>query len=384
MIIIRKIYILLIFLLISLLSQAQLNYKHNSLRSGDVIIKQQVEFKKSILSDTAFIWDLRELGPISEEYKLTYEKPPLIADSVYVMGYDEFPKKEMKKKDLIVGTEHNTLYYYCQTMDSLTMLGFENVAVKQKNLQPIINLRFPLNYKDQVFSEYETKGISSGEANITSKGIINISADSFGKMILPTGDTINPVLRVKTRQSLINTTEGVISELKYNDKGRTLNTYKWYTKGYRYPIFEAIECIDLNTDSIIFSTAFYFPPQDHLYLNTDPENLALLDSLWDFSDKQTKIAKESDLHIDNNIISKYKIYPNPVVDNLNIEYSLIKESSVNIIIVALNGKIVKNVLNKGKAGFQKEQINCSSFVAGVYMLKIIADNVIIDEKIIKK
>lgn len=364
---------------------AQLNADHNRLRAGDVIIKQQVEFKDPLKAGVNLLWDFSQLHLINDEYELVYSQPPLVGDSVYVMGYNTFEKSGIKNVDLIVGTEHNTMYYFYQNLDSLLLIGHENVAVKQENLQPIINLKFPLNYGGiPSSSSYKARGLYSGTVAIQSEGNVIMFADAFGKMILPSGDTINPVVRVKTEQTILDISKDLLSDIE-NDKGRLLNSYRWYSKGYRYPIFETVECINLNTDSTLFSTAFYFPPQEHLYLDTDPVNLELLEKLWGFTDEGCDNSNSVDLIDSHDYKRNYKIYPNPVKDILNIEYLQEKDSPVNIIMATIDGKVVKNIFKKRQqAGDQFEQVDCSKLLTGVYLLKVVSGDVVINERIFKK
>lgn len=374
-----------IFILSSSLSiQAQLNADHNSIRAGDVIIKQQVEFKAPGEAKANQIWDFSEVKLINDEYELVYSEAPLIGDSVYIMGYNEFPKKVSRHANLIVGTEHNTLYYFYQTTDSLVLLGHENIAIKQENLPPIINLKFPLNYGGRpTVSKYATRGLYSGSLEVQSEGAITMFGDAFGAMILPTGDTINPVLRVKTEQFVLNTSKGVDSSVE-DDKGHMLEGYRWYSKGYRYPIFETIEFIDLNTDSTAFSTAFYFPPQEHYYLDTDPDNQALIDDLWDYTNDDSDPFKKIDILESKNLKHDYSMYPNPVENNLTLEYTLENDCLVNIVITTIDGKLVKTLNKRQQAGKQIQEVDCTSLMTGVYLLKLIAGELVINERIMKK
>lgn len=383
----KQIYIIYSLILCSILpSRAQLNVEHNGLRIGDVLIKQQVKYKAPGEAKAHSIWDFRELRSIEEEYTLTYESPRLIGDSIYIMGYDRFEKKDLNNAELVVGKEHKTSYYFYQTADSLTQIGYENSAIKQQNPNPITQLIFPLNYGQSINSHYKTKGVYTKVTPISSSGSIFISADAFGLMILPSGDTINPVLRIKVEQTILDTSNDHKSAEK-NDQERLLRTYKWYSKGYRYPIFETTETIDLSTDSTLFCTAFFFPPQEHLYLDTDPENLALLDQLWDYSTKDYDYFPEVDLfkESEDQLGLKPRIYPNPVSDILYVDYTLHKATPVTIILSTIDGKIVKNIHKRqAQKGEQHEEIDCSHFISGSYILKIVAGSQAVSGKILKK
>ena len=381
----KRLYFFLFSSLFALGLHAQLNADHNSLRAGDVIVKQQVQYQDPGKAGANRFWDFSDLELINERYELSYSEAPLVDDSAYVMGYTRFNKNTTKTADLIVGTEHNTMYYFYQDFDSLVLLGHENTAVRQQNLQPLIHLKFPLNYGQRVSSPYHSQGLYSGVVNISSEGQVTMSADAFGKMVLPSGDTINPVLRVKVEQTILDTSKDLVSEIE-NDRGRKLLIYKWYTKGYRYPIFETVECINLNDDSQMFATAFFYPPQEHLYLDTDPDNLALLDELWGYTEEDFHNFPDVNLFKDdkNNPINA-TIYPNPVSDILHVEYTLTADSPVNILLATIDGKVVKSIFRKQQAaGERHEEIDCSMLMQGAYLLKIVAGEKVICGKILKK
>jgi hypothetical protein len=81
----------------------------------------------------------------------------------------------------------------------------------------------------------------------------------------------------------------------------------------------------------------------------------------------------------SNIIEneRFKIYPNPVKDNLNIEFY--EEGKKEILLISDNGSLIfhKQVNNSFMS------IDLSEFKSGIYMLKLISDNHSIVKKIIK-
>jgi hypothetical protein len=182
----------------------QLNTQHNHYRHGDVLIKQQVEYIDPGQAGENKLWDFSRVKTINDEYTLTYSFPPLLNDSVYIMGDMHFLKKEMQENELIVGTEHNTMYYYRLTHDSLLQLGHENPTVKLEYTTPMTLMTFPLNYGQTVVSNYKSKGLYSSTVDMQSQGQMITTANAYGKMILPTGDTLSPVLRVKTIQTILD------------------------------------------------------------------------------------------------------------------------------------------------------------------------------------
>ena len=374
----KQIVLSLLSLGITLPVFSQVSKSYNSIRIGDEIIKQQVESCPPGESGINKVWDFSRVQTINEAYSLTYSLPPLLDDSLYVMGYDSFLKDDLQPgEEFIVGTEHNTMYYYRMKDDVLYLLGHENPSVKLRYTQPVAMMAFPANYGQAVASSgYSSQGMYSGTEAISTKGSVNMQADAFGKLILPTADTINPVLRIKHTRTIEDA-----------DNITTLETYSWYTKGYRYPLFEIVRSINAEDSTELFSTAFYYPPQEHFYLDSDPENLALLEEMWnlDEQDKANNAPQGKESNTDPEIIISHKVYPNPVSTELTIEYTLKDRSDVHIQLASTNGNIIRTIRKPSlQEGTHTETINCSALMWGSYHIKIMAGTQIISQTIIKK
>jgi len=364
----------------------QLNASHNHFRAGDVLIKQQVEYVDPGKAGANQLWNFSKLKTINDEYMLEYAFPPLEGDSVYIMGDRRYKKNDVKENELVVGIEHNTMYYYHQTADSLLQTGHENPSVILAYTSPLAILRFPLDYGQNISSGYQSKGLYSGTVNIQTQGTVTVAADAYGKMLLPSGDTLDLVLRVKTLQTIFDIPKKTGDTTKTENAGKQLEIYRWYSKGYRYPVFETIRDLNLADSSVIFSTAFFFPPQDHLYLETDSANLALLEQLWDMDKKNIDEpnAQHSETASLKDIMT-CKLYPNPVNSILNLEYELKQDAKVSFRLFTLQGLPVKTISPKKKTkGVYHETIDCSALPVRDYVLRITADDLFVNELIIKK
>lgn len=113
----------IILLLPACIVSAQIDIRYNSPRPGDELIKQQVEYKDPGRDGANVIWDFGKLESINDEYSLVYSEPYLIDKSQYIMGRDTIPSKEIKQGELLIGTEHNTMYYYRIKDNALWILG---------------------------------------------------------------------------------------------------------------------------------------------------------------------------------------------------------------------------------------------------------------------
>ena len=68
----------ILLLSIPLTITAQIVQRYNRPRSGDEIIKQQVEFKDPGREGENVIWDFGKLKSINNRYSLTYSSPDLL------------------------------------------------------------------------------------------------------------------------------------------------------------------------------------------------------------------------------------------------------------------------------------------------------------------
>jgi len=356
----------------------QLSKDFNCIRIGDVLVKQQVEYKNPGSNGINIFWDFSKLKEINEEYKITYSKPSLQGDSIYIMGDYVLNKKQVNDSDLIVATEHNTMYYFIVTNDSLFQLGHENSSVKLTNSLPVLLLPRSMSKGQIISTEFEIKGTYSGSEQINSRSKVKSEIDAYGKMILPSGDTLSSVLRLKTSQVYFEIQDSFPLVIPKNE----IETYRWYAKGYRYPIFETVRNINLKDSTEIFATAFLFPPQEHYYLDNDPKNMALLDSIWNANSTNSFSIDSQTSH---GFTRSYSIYPNPVENQLTVEFKTKGKSDASVILYSSTGKIYKKIdkLNL-TTGYYTETINCSDLPSGIYLIKIITGDQIITNKIIKK
>ena len=371
----------ILLLSIPLTITAQIVQRYNSPRSGDEIIKQKVEFKDPGREGENVIWDFGKLKSINNRYSLTYSSPDLLDNSYYILGRDTIQANNDSVRYLI-GTEHSTMYYLQVKDNSLYVLGHENATTSLKYTPSLLSMAYPTNYNEPHQKEYQSKGLYSCRIPFESQGEIKQTADAYGIMILPSGDTLKNVMRVKTVQTIKETIFDVNNNVN-TILDMNVENYKWFSKGYRYPIFETIKTIPQDSTANEFSTAFFFPPQEHLYLDTDPDNLAVLDSLWNIDHKIPDVTDPIQEQPNANL--SYNFYPNPVESILAVEYYLEKPSSVTISLYNLEGRLIKTVVKPiFSSGVYSEQIDCSSLAKGTYIISIGTGYKVYSDKLIKK
>lgn len=180
---------IILLLLTPIIASAQIVQRYNSPRAGDEIIKQQVEFKEPGREGENVIWDFGKLKTINTQYSLAYSAPDLLENSYYILGRDTIQANNDSIQYLI-GTEHSTMYYLQVQNNSLSVLGHENATTSLKYIPSLLSITYPINYNEAHQKPYQSKGLYSCRIPFESLGEVKQTADAYGIMILPSGDTL--------------------------------------------------------------------------------------------------------------------------------------------------------------------------------------------------
>lgn len=382
-----KLFLLCFFLIpVSVFAQTFLKKEYNMFRGEDVIIKQQVKYKNPGRAGANVLWDFGKQEAINEKYKLSYTQSE--GDSA------------------VTGCEHNTLYHYLLRNDSLYSLGYENPTTLINNQRPELLLTFPFSYQKRIEGYYYGTGNYCRRLDLTAQGKTVTWGDAYGMIILPNGDTLQHVLRVRSlkmiaekmlpyvqKDSIIQPVVNIDSinyHLNNDSVYMQVETYRWYADGYRYPIFETVESITYKNQKPLkhFNTAFFYSPDKHSYLNNDPKNLARLDEI----EKENKGSKGASSGNDNSSgnnpnkeLINYNVYIEKGSNKISIEYNLNQQSDVTISLYDMQGRLLINYpKTKYPEGFYQEAIALDGFQLGEYLLRIVVNDRVYGEKIIKQ
>lgn len=355
----KAISLLIIFILLLLMSPISgintLLLKNNSFQVGDQIIKQQVEYKDPGSSGRDLSWDFSMVQSVNDDYVI-----------------DIFIPDSSRMDTLCVG-EHNTRYYYQTRNDTLFSLGFENSTTKIDYTTPELRLKFPFSIGDTLHSEFIGFGEYGHYQEISLKGFTKVVADATGKIVLPNSVILNDVLRIRTYRHY--------TQIGRDSLEMSIDSYAWYSKKYRYPVFESTKTTlnrkgDQKTefgesfkDTTIFNTSFYFPP-----------DLQIL-----------QVDSVSDINATNNISDVNLIFtqasfqPNPVETTLYIKYKLTQSAKIWFSVHNSIGlPIIQTTPKSQSEGFNFETINLSGQMTGAYELYVHVDDKVIREVILKK
>jgi len=356
----KKITLSLLLCCTCLFAEAQsshtLTLKRNVYRAADEIVKQQVEFKDPGSSGKNLNWDFRLVQPINEEYTLRY----FIPDSTYM--------------NRLCGLEHNTRYYFSQQKDSLIATGYENSTTFMEYVQPELRMHFPFMYGDTLFSRFEGQGQYCHRLKLAIKGYTRVEADAEGELLLPESETVQKALRVRTLRHYTQTGKDSVE--------MTLDTYSWYATGIRYPVFESIKTTlskkgdkkdekgESMNDTTVFSTSFYYPPEKQIsQVETEP---VPLDSL------------NADLGAAA-VFTEAALLPNPVVDNLFINFKLTRPTNIWFTVHNNIGiPLCTTSPQSMEEGIHSSKVDMSKLITGVYSLFVHVDDMVMKLNVVKK
>ena len=82
-------------------------------------------------------------------------------------------------------------------------------------------------------------------------------------------------------------------------------------------------------------------------------------------------------------MSDFVVYPNPATTKLNLSMHLKESSEINVVMVDLQGRIVKNVFSgKQPGGLRNLEMDLSGLQKGLYFVSLNADGQSMVKKVI--
>lgn len=381
----------LFFLLFAVISfglsaQISLGSSYNMPRSGDRLIKQQVEYKAPGDAGVDALWDFSRQKAIDDHYELRYD----------LVGVDS-----------IAGTEHRTMYYYYLRGDSLYSLGYENptTLVNYRKSEPL--LVFPFVYGRTFTDYFDGTGNYCRRLDIHVQGKSTVTADAAGSMVLPGGDTLHHVLRVHTCKQMIEKMTPIVSgsslrsdtlpfvldrdsiELRLANDSSSIqvDTWRWYAEGYRYPVFESVEGSVGKPGARVpyYAVSFYYPPYEQYYaLEADAENQTRRDGL---AEKEYSVSNEDSGSNAGNYSDDLVSYGLTINSEglLRISYTLHSQADVTIGLFDLQGRQLSHIQRlQSPEGSYTEAISLNDLTAGEYLFRLTVGGKTFGEKVVKR
>lgn len=384
---------LLLLLLVSTgfcYSQYTLQKDYIHIRANDTVVKQEVDYKEPGRSGADVFWNYGSLQPVKFPYRVCYGGNDTVATV----------------------KEHLTEYKYrLNRGDSLMLVGYRNRTTYFNALMPGLEFRYPFHYMDSLESCFYGEGKYSDKLAFVSQGRESVKVDAWGTMLLPGNDTLKNVVRVCMQKDMcehISRTDSILlrmhgdsavlrkARIEEHLRDDTVllrqTNYRWYAEGYRYPVFETVRCETFRSGipAAYYATAFYYPPEEHIYLENDSLNRQLQELLKEKSlsagpHTPNPGEDESSPPSQSGLSVFYNIYPNPVKTDVTLEYFLSDDAQVCVSLFDLGGRLLKQTdYGKKSVGTHNETIPMDAYLRGSYILRLtVADKTFI-EKLIKE
>ncbi|MCM1292415.1 MAG: hypothetical protein NC111_01805 [Bacteroides sp.] len=231
-----------------------LDRAHNGLRHGDSPEFARIDFADTVTAKHNAIWDLSQCT-ISDAIKVHLE---YASDSTNIVR-------------CAVG---RTIYYYRIAGDSILIDGFENNQSSMLYYVGETSLLFPLTKGHAIDGVFHGEGLYCDRWSHTMSGTYHTEADASGMLILPEGDTIPDVVRIRTRRMIDSryfssaTASSMIDSLRFYQDDR-----RWYAPGYRYPLLISSTMTASDATTPRHHVAYYSSASMASALENDPLNV---------------------------------------------------------------------------------------------------------------
>ena len=336
-------------------SQNILTSSLNAPRDSDIIYKCRVKYTKPGDAGKDNCWNFSNASILEKSYSITYSRDTMLD---------------------IVGMEHNSMYKYRVSKDSLVQTGYEEPTTIIRYDHPILQQVYPFSMDMKSSSRYEGEGWYCGDHAMKITGNVEQEADGMGTIILSENDTLKNVLRVHTiRTSATTMTEDTCIADSADGHQEIEEAYRWYARGYRYPVYETVSRTSYyNLDPVACSQMAF------LYLPEDQRILA--DSLNQVIATRDSAESRNDNNNGNNKpdIIKYTVQNSG--SSITINYDLTESAHITALICNASGILYRHSERSDTAGEGYTlQIDCSGLRSGQYVLYINVNGKIYNEKI---
>jgi hypothetical protein len=254
-------------------------------------------------------------------------------------------------------------------------------------------MRFPMCYGDSLIGYFHGTGIYCDELPIRLYGRYKTKADGLGCLVIPEGDTLRNVIRLHTEEQISTllyknrtgnlmdmsfTVDSIDRHLTTDSALITIDTYRWYVSGYRYPVLEMRKRTLVQQNTVNSTTAFFYPPSKQYTLCNDIENEMTRSrsmTVYNNYPQPTNPDKHSLCQLtleanDTDAILSFQLSHDAVVS-----FSLYTQAGI---------KVYESNPKRVMSGCHKEVVSLGCHANNVYLLSIHIDEEHIYEKIILK
>lgn len=305
-------------------------------RHSDTVCRREMAYKSPGRDGENVVWDFSQLPPISTK---RYEEYRNHSDSTLLLWSD------------------NSIYHYRIQNDSLLCIGYDLPTTKIRYLTPLCSMVYPLNLGDSISSIYYGEGTYGKTLNIAMYGKSDIKADASGVLILPEGDTLTHVIRIKETQYIgqkssaypdvfhtkrqLTSSDSIEQYLKQDSLSWKVEKYLWYALGYRYPIFETIRSFIITHGKELphFDKSYFYSPHEQIAANIDILNDSIREKRNILSNQEPHISRPKN----SNYPFNYNCFLKDHNKELQVELFLKARSQVEISISNIRGMLLHRI-----------------------------------------
>lgn len=341
-------------------AQTALSLAANLMQPGDSVTKESVEYVFAGDDGDHAVWDFSNLE----------------TGDIYCIKYDTLNNSQL------VGYDLQKTYNYRIKNDSLFLIGYESPQLNVDYKQPLLIQPFPLQFNQTCSSAYHGEGRYCGTHYERNFGSVRITADAIGTLVLSEKDTLLNTLRVYTvNTESIRLSKDSCRNDSDNMKLVITEQYRWYARGYRYPVFETITSSTYdNMDHVATSQlAYRCPPEIQIELN-DSTNERIRQTMQLESGNCYGDGDSNHTSHGNDVGFTYDVDING--NQITINYSVEQTATIHAMIVDVMGNIYQNIQQTSPAGTDYSMsFDCTGLRRGQYIIYINVNGKVYNTKI---
>lgn len=351
---------------------AQLSFQANAPRGYDNVERHLISLASPGQCSSLAIWNLGNKDIDTRKQVARYARQDVNGDFFYV--YDAGTRYGLK---------------VCE--DGVSVTNCENRDLRVTFDLPVKVLHFPMEYNDSIGGYFHGTGTYCDCRRTRSFGTWKLKADAKGCIILPSGDTLRAI-RVHLRKWIsslyypldcdISTLAAfsVDSILHYQATDTAVvvsDEYRWYVRGYRYPILEYRSAHMESRPGEKTRVAYFCPTGNQEGLPLDNENAKIREGERKSGKSGNGECPECDGIGDNYF--RYSFSQDDESKRVNISYTAASPVSVKAILSNTMGIVYRTETSaKGASGVMT--LGYGDLPHGQYIVHVKAGEKVYSEK----
>jgi len=308
-----------------------------------------------------------------------------------VSSRSKFVQTLLDSKDSIsdiTSIERKKRKYFSLNDDGMYLTGEEDALHKCsfRLRERWLPIHFSAN--DSIYGLFSGSGIYCKKLHYHKWGEYKTKVMGLDDIVLLTGDTLKNVVRLHTQrkyvcrylsenssvigESVLLSQDSILANLDSASNIIIEEEYRWYVRGFRYPIIEVF-MLKKGKGELCKSWAAYCPPEDQEEMS----------DIANEKERERKIpvplrGNPQDAYLD------YQVIQENDASSLRIKYNLEEPAQLQFILSDTKGIVYKRVCREMEAGGNEDMISYAGLPRGQYVVCIIYKGCEFAEKFTKK